>query len=63
MGKKAQTELRAIKKEIANMRTRLTDLEARQAELEHAIKPTQSVTTWMRTPLQPRLSFRCNDSL
>jgi hypothetical protein len=38
MGKKAQTELRAIKKEIADMRTKLAALEARKAELERAIK-------------------------
>jgi hypothetical protein len=38
MGKKAQTELRAIKKEIADIRTKLAALEARKAELERAIK-------------------------
>jgi hypothetical protein len=38
MGKKAQTELRAIKKEIAGMRTKLSALEARKAELERATK-------------------------
>jgi hypothetical protein len=37
-GKKAQTELRAIKKEIAGMRTKLAALEARKAELEHTLK-------------------------
>ena len=38
MSKKVQTELRAIKKEIADMRTKLAALEARKAELERAIK-------------------------
>ena len=38
MGKKAQTELLAIKKEIAGMRTKLAALEARKTELERAIK-------------------------
>jgi prefoldin subunit 5 len=38
MGKKAQTELRAIKKEIADIRTKLAALEARKAELERTIK-------------------------
>jgi hypothetical protein len=38
MGKKAQTELRAIKKEIAGLRTKLATLEARKAELEHTLK-------------------------
>jgi hypothetical protein len=36
--KKAQTELRAITKEIADIRRRLTVLETRKAELERAIK-------------------------
>jgi hypothetical protein len=38
VSKKAQTELRAIKKEIAGMRTKLAALEARKAELECTIK-------------------------
>ena len=38
MGKKAQTELRAIKKEIAGMRTKLAALEARRAHLEDMLK-------------------------
>jgi hypothetical protein len=38
VSKKAQTELRAIKKEIAGMRTKLAALEARRAELECTIK-------------------------
>jgi hypothetical protein len=38
MGKKNQTELRAIKKEIADMRTKLAVLETRKAELERALK-------------------------
>jgi hypothetical protein len=38
MSKKVQTELRAIKKEIADMRTKLAALEARKAELERPIK-------------------------
>jgi hypothetical protein len=38
MGKRAQTELRAIKKEIANMKTKLEVLEARKTELEHVLK-------------------------
>jgi hypothetical protein len=38
MGKKAQTELRAIRKEIAATRTKLASLEARKAELERAVK-------------------------
>jgi len=38
MSRKVQTELRAIKKEIADMRTKLAALEARKAELERAIK-------------------------
>jgi ubiquinone biosynthesis protein UbiJ len=37
-GKKAQTELRAINKEIADIRTKLAVLEARKAELERALK-------------------------
>jgi hypothetical protein len=36
--KKAQTELRAIRKEIVGIRRRLTELEARKAELEREIK-------------------------
>jgi hypothetical protein len=35
--KKAQTELRAITKEIADTRSKLKTLEARQAELEHVL--------------------------
>jgi hypothetical protein len=38
MSKKAQTELRAIKKEIAGMRTKLAALEAKKAELERTLK-------------------------
>ena len=38
VGKKAQIELPAIKKEIAEIRKRLAFLEARKAELEHTIK-------------------------
>jgi hypothetical protein len=38
MSTKARTELRAIKKEIAGLRTKLAILEARQVELEHAFK-------------------------
>ena len=38
MSKKAQTELRAITKEIAEIRRKLAVLEARRAELERAIK-------------------------
>jgi hypothetical protein len=38
LGKKAQTELRAVKKEIAGLRTKLAALEARRAELEREIK-------------------------
>jgi hypothetical protein len=34
----AETELRAVKKEIANLRAKLA-LEARQAELDRQIKP------------------------
>jgi hypothetical protein len=36
--RKAQTELRAIKKEIADLTTKLARLEARKAELERVIK-------------------------
>ena len=36
--KKSQTELRAISKEIADLRKKLAALEARKAELERAIK-------------------------
>jgi hypothetical protein len=39
MGKKAQTELHAIRKKIADIRTKLPVLEARKAELERALKP------------------------
>jgi hypothetical protein len=46
---KSQTELHAVSKEIAAIRKKLTLLEARKVELEHAIKtqrnPTPSVTT------------------
>jgi hypothetical protein len=38
LGKKAQTELRAVKKEIADLKTRLSALEARRVELEREIK-------------------------
>jgi hypothetical protein len=38
MGKKVQTELRGISKEIADLRTKLAVLEARRAELERASK-------------------------
>ena len=38
VSKKAQTQLRAIKKEIAGIRTKLAGLEARKAELECTIK-------------------------
>lgn len=36
--KKAKTELRVISKEIADLREKLAELEARKAALEHAIK-------------------------
>jgi hypothetical protein len=36
--KKSETELRAIGKEIADLRRRLAELEARKAKLERAIK-------------------------
>ena len=38
LGKKAQTELRTIRKEIADLRTKLTALEARKTELEQVLK-------------------------
>jgi hypothetical protein len=38
MSRRAQTELRAIKKEIADMRTKMAVLEARKAELEHVLR-------------------------
>ena len=38
VSKKSKTELRVISKEIANLRKKLTELEARKAELERAIK-------------------------
>jgi hypothetical protein len=38
LSKKAQTELRAINKEIAECRKNLTALEARKAEIERAMK-------------------------
>ena len=38
MGKKNQTELRAIKKEIVDMRAKLAVLETRKTELERALK-------------------------
>jgi hypothetical protein len=37
--KKAQTELRAVNKEIATIRTKLMVLEARKVELEKPVKP------------------------
>jgi len=36
--KKAKTELRVVSKEIADLRQKLVELEARKAELERAIK-------------------------
>jgi hypothetical protein len=36
--RKAQTELRTIKKAIADLKSKLAELEARKAELEHAPK-------------------------
>jgi flagellar motility protein MotE (MotC chaperone) len=38
MSKKSETELRTIKKEIADLRKKLAALEARKAELERAVK-------------------------
>jgi hypothetical protein len=38
LGKKAQTELRAVKKEIADLRTKLAAADARRTELERQIK-------------------------
>ena len=38
VNKKSQTELRAISKEIADLRKKLAELEARKAALERAIK-------------------------
>ncbi len=38
VGKKSKTELRAINKEIADLREKLAALEARKATLERAIK-------------------------
>ena len=38
VSKKSKTELRAISKEIADLRKKLTELEARKAELERALK-------------------------
>jgi hypothetical protein len=38
VSKKSKTELRAVSKEIADLRKKLTELEARKAELERAIK-------------------------
>jgi hypothetical protein len=38
LSKKAQTELRAVNKEIAETRKKLAVLEARKAEIEHAMK-------------------------
>ncbi len=35
---KAKTELRAVSKEIADLRRKLTELEARKVELERALK-------------------------
>jgi hypothetical protein len=35
---KAKAELRAISKEIADLKRKLTELEARKVELEHALK-------------------------
>ncbi len=37
--KKSETELRTIRKEIADLRKKLAALEARRAELEQALKP------------------------
>ena len=41
VGKKSQTELRAINKEITDLRKKLVTLEARRAELQSAIKTQQ----------------------
>jgi hypothetical protein len=38
VGNKSQTELRTIRKEIADLRVKLAALEARKAELERAAK-------------------------
>ena len=37
-GKKAQTELRAVRKEIADLTAKLARLEARKAELDRVVK-------------------------
>ena len=42
LSKKAQTELRAINKEIAECRKKLTALEARKAEIERAMKTSRA---------------------
>jgi hypothetical protein len=42
LGKKAETELRAVKREIAGLRTKLAAAEARRAELERQIKAQKS---------------------
>ena len=39
--KKSQTELRAVKKEIADLKPKLAALEARKAALERAVKAQQ----------------------
>jgi hypothetical protein len=39
--RKAQTEMRVIKKEIVDMRSKLAILEARKVELEHILKTHQ----------------------
>jgi hypothetical protein len=41
LARKAQTEMRAIKKEIADMRSKLAVLEARKAKLEQVIRTHQ----------------------
>jgi hypothetical protein len=41
VARKAQAEMRAIKKEIADMRSKLAVLEARKAKLEQVIKTQQ----------------------
>jgi hypothetical protein len=41
VARKAQTEMRTIRKEIADMRSKLAILEARKVELEHILKTQQ----------------------